>query len=103
MVSDIFSVAAKIHRFAVYLTVHFVGDLISSVLPESDLFEYSLGSAMFYKYLEREAFPDEAASDADLTATSRYFFRHILTKKKAFDFGIFFSVLLHLLFTVVQH
>lgn len=92
MVSDPFSVAAKIHCFTMYMTVHIVGDFISSVLPESNLFEYSLGSAVFYKYLERVIFPDQAASDADLTATSKYFFRHILTKKKkkALDFGIFF-------------
>lgn len=91
MVSDLFSVAAKIHCFTMYMTVHIVGDFISSVLPENYLFEYSLGRAVFYKYLERVIFPDQAASDADLTAASRYFFRHILTKKKrAFDFGIFF-------------
>lgn len=52
-----------------------------------------------------KSFPDQAASDADLTAADGYFFGHVLTKKKkAFDFGgFFFSVLLHLVFTVTQH
>lgn len=72
------------------MTVHIVGGCISSVLPESNLFEYSLGNAMCYKYLEREIFPEQVASDADLTAAGGYFFRHVLTKKKLLIFGIFF-------------
>lgn len=89
MVSYLLSVAAKIHCCTVYMTVHIVGGCISSVLPESNLFEYSLSNAMCYKYLEREIFPEQAASDADLTAAGGCFFGHILTKK-AFDFGDFF-------------
>lgn len=84
------------------MSVHVVGGCISSVLPESNLFEYSLGNSVCYKYLERQVFPEQAASDADLTASSGYFFGHILAKKKKklLIFGIFFfSVLQDLVFT----
>lgn len=51
---------------------------------------------MCYNYLEGEIFPEQAASDANLTATGGYFFGHLLTKKKkllVFGFGfVFFFV-----------
>lgn len=47
------------------------------MLPEGNLFEQNLGNAMCYKYLEGEIFPEQAASDANLTATGRYFFGHL--------------------------
>lgn len=73
------------------------------MLPGSNLFEYSLGNAVFYKCLERELFRDQATSDADLTSTSGYFFGHILTKKKLLIFGIFFFCTASVYTTVIQH
>lgn len=54
------------------------------MLSESNLFEKNLGNAMCYKYSEGEIFPEQAASDANLTATGGYFFGHLVTKKKSF-------------------
>lgn len=43
---------------------------------------------MYWKYLEGEIFPEQAASDANLTAIDGYIFGYLLTKKKKFDFSV---------------